>query len=171
MSVAAEFPVGVPSDGMIKVAFVPSLAVEGEVALSELTAGTAVDATCYLTSFTPTADAQPVEDFRLCSKQVYEDFGSVTYSIGDITYVYDTQNPAEADHKLYAALPTGTRGNLIVAWGKDADDAWAAGDVVDIYPVKMGPRVKQAPERNSKLKVSQKPFVIGDVAEDVTVDA
>ena len=169
MSVAAEFPVGVPSDGMIKVAFVPSLAVEGAVTVAELTAGTSVDATCYLTSFTPTADAQSVEDFRLCSKQVYEDFGSVSYSIGDITYVYDTQNPTEADHKLYAALPTGTRGHLVVAWGKDADDEWVAGDVVDIYPVKMGPRVKQAPERNSKLKVSQKPFVISDVAEDVTV--
>ena len=171
MSVAAEFPVGVPSDGMIKVAFVASLADASKVTLSELTAGTSVDATCYLSSFTPSADAQSIEDRRLCTKQVFEDYGSVTYTIGDITYVYDTQNPSGTDNKLYAALPTGTTGFLVVAWGKDADEAWAAGDVVDIYPVKMGPRVKQPPEQNSKLKVTQKPFVTARVIEDFALTA
>lgn len=170
MSVAA-FPKGVPSDGMIKVAFVASLADPAVVTTAELTAATSVDATCYLTSFTPNAEAQAIEDRRLCSKQVFEDFGTVTYTIGDITYVYDTQDADGDSNKLYAALPTGTEGFLVVGWGKDADDAWAVGDVVDIYPVKMGPRVKQPPEQNSKLKVTQKPFVTAEVVEDVALAA
>lgn len=170
MSVAA-FPKGVPSDGMIKVAFVASLATPGAVALTELNAVTSVDATCFLTSFTPSAEAQAIEDRRLCSKQVFEDFGTVTYTIGDITYVYDVQDAAGDSNKLYAALPTGTEGFLVVGWGKDADEDWAVADVVDIYPVKMGPRVKQAPEQNSKLKVTQKPFVTGEVVEDVEIAA
>lgn len=170
MSVAA-FPTGVPSDGMIKVAFVASLADPSAVTTAELSAATSVDATCYLTSFTPNAEAQAIEDRRLCSKQVFEDFGTVTYSIGDITYVYDTQTPASDSNKLYEALPTGATGFLVVGWGKDADEDWAIGDVVDIYPVKMGPRVKQPPEQNSKLKVTQKPFVTAEVVEDFALTA
>lgn len=170
MSVTA-FPQGVPSDGMIKVAFVASLATVGAVTTAELEAATSVDATCYLTSFTPNAEAQAIEDRRLCSKQVFEDFGTVTYTIGDITYVYDTQDAAGDSNKLYAALPTGVEGYLVVGWGKDADDDWAIADVVDIYPVKMGPRVKQPPEANSKLKVVQKPFVTGPIVEDFDLAA
>lgn len=165
------FPQGVPSDGMLKVAFVATLAVPSAPSVTELSAATTVDATCYLTSFTPNAEAQAIEDRRLCSKQVFEDFGTVTYTIGDITYVYDTQNAGSDDQKLYEALPTGTVGFLVVAWGKDADEAWASGDVVDVYPVKMGPRVKQPPEQNSKLKVTQKPFVTAEVQEDVVLAA
>lgn len=170
MSVTA-FPQGVPSDGMIKVAFVASLATPNAVLITELEAATSVDATCFLTSFTPSAEAQAIEDRRLCSKQVFEDFGTVTYTIGDITYVYDVQDSAGDSNKLYEALPTGTVGFLVVAWGKDADEAWAVADVVDIYPVKMGPRVKQPPEANSKLKVVQKPFVTGEVIEDFALTA
>lgn len=165
------FPQGVPSDGMLKIAFVATLAAPDAPSITELSAVTSVDATCYLTSFTPNAEAQAIEDRRLCSKQVFEDFGTVTYTIGDITYVYDTQNASSDDQKLYEALPTGTEGFLVVAWGKDADEAWAAGDVVDVYPVKMGPRVKQPPEQNSKLKVTQKPFVTAEVEEDVVLAA
>ena len=73
--------------------------------------------------------------------------------------------------KAYETLPTGTTGFLAVGWGKDAMEPWAVGDVVDIYPVKMGPRVKQPPEANTKLKVSQKPFVTGPVLEDVAIAA
>jgi hypothetical protein len=39
--------------------------------------------------------------------------------------------------------------------------------VVDVYHVTLGPQVKQAPERNTKLRARQTPYV---VAPGVSVD-
>jgi hypothetical protein len=167
-------PAGVPADGYVSVKFVPAIADPAAPSLAtDLGAAGVVDLSCLLTKdgFGPTGEAQAVTDDRLCSKQVFEDYGTVTYSIDNIVYIYDVQNAASESNKAYAALPAGTTGYLVARWGKDVDTAWAIADKVDIYPVKMGPQVKQKPEANSKLKVSQKPFVTGPVQPDVAIVA
>lgn len=167
-------PAGVPADGTVSVRFVTALTNPAAPKLAtEINAASSVDLSCLLTKdgFAPGAEASTITDERLCSKQVFEDFGTVTYSIDNITYIFDPQNTASESNKAYAALPTGATGYLVVRWGKDVDTAWAAGDKVDVYPVKMGPRVKQAPEANSKLKVQQKPYVTGPFQEDVALVA
>lgn len=167
-------PAGVPADGFVSVKFVPAIADPANPSLAtDLGAAGVVDLSCLLTKdgFAPGADPQAVTDERLCSKQVFEDYGTVTYTIDNIVYVYDVQNSSSESNKAYAALPAGTTGFLVARWGKDVDEAWAVADKVDIYPVKMGPQVKQAPEANSKLKVSQKPFVTGPVQHDVAIAA
>lgn len=167
-------PPGVPADGRVKVQFTLSIAdLAAPSVATDIKAATAVEASCYLTrdGFSPNAEPQAVTDERLCSKQIFEDYGSITYSIDNLIYIYDQQNPDGDSNKLYAAMVKGTVGFLVVAWGKDAAEDWAAGDIVDIYPVKLGPQVKQPPEANSKLKVNQKPFVNGAVVEDVALAA
>lgn len=167
-------PPGVPSDGMVKIAFTPSIAdLAAPSILTDISAATAIpDISCFLTSaFAPSGEPAVVTDRRMCSKQVFEDFGTITYSIDNLVYVYDQQDLEGLSSELYAALPTGTTGFLVVGWGKDSEEEWAAGDTVDIYPVKMGPRVKQAQEENSKLKVAQKPFVTSTIVEDVALAA
>lgn len=167
-------PPGVAADGAVSVKFVTALANPAAPSLAtEINAASSVDLTCLLTKdgFSPAGEAAAITDERLCSKQVFEDFGTVTYSTDALTYIYDPQTPASASNKAYAALVTGTTGFLVVRWGKDVDIAWAAGDKVDVYPVKVGPRIKQAPEANSKLKVQQKPYVTGPVQQDVAVVA
>ncbi len=167
-------PEGTPSDGMVKVAWAPTIAVPTAPKIAtEINAATSIpEIGCYLTSMlSPAADPAAVTDRRMCSKQIFEDYGTITYTIDNLVYVYDVQDPAGLSNKLYAALPTGAKGFLVVGWGLDSETDWAVGAIVDVYPVKMGPRVKQAPEENSKLKVSQKPFVTGRVVSDVAIVA
>lgn len=167
-------PAGVPADGYVSVKFVPAIANPAAPSLAtEINAAGTVDLTCLLTKdgFGPAGEAQAISDERLCAKQVFEDYGTVTYTIDNLIYVYDVQNAASESNKAYAALPEKTTGYLVARWGKDVDTAWAAADKVDVYPVKMGPQVKQKPEANSKLKVSQKPFVTGPVQHDVAIVA
>lgn len=168
-------PPGVTSDGMVKVAFCLSIAdVTAPSVATDIKAVTAIEnLSVYLSQdgFAPSGEPNAVTDQRLASKQVFEDYGTITYSINAMTYVYDQQNPDSDSNKAYAAMPKGTVGYLVAAWGKDAAEDWVAGDIVDIYPVKLGPQVKQPPESNSKLKVAQKPFVTSEVLEDVALAA
>lgn len=167
-------PPGVVADGTVSVKFVPAItSLTAPSLATDLNATGAIDMSCLLTKsgFAPGADTNSISDDRLCSKQVFEDYGTVTYTLAELEYIIDPQNATSASNKAYAALPTGTTGYLVVRWGKDVDVAWAAADKVDIYPVKLGPRVKQPPEANSKLKARQKPFVTGTVLEDIAVAA
>lgn len=166
---SVTIPPGVSADGNVKVAFTPTLSTPATPKVSELTATATVDISCHLTAdgFAPGGEATSVEDRRLCSKQVFEGYGTVSYTIENLVYVYDPQTPASVSNKAYAAMPVGQVGFLVVRWGMDSQAAWAVGQTVDVYPVTMGPRIKQSPEQNGKLKVSQKPFVTGQLNEDV----
>lgn len=171
-------PPGVSSDGMVKVAFVPTIAgIEAatpKILLNELTAVGAVDLTCYMTAaIDPTASENSSTDWRFCTKQVFEDFGTVTYGFNELNYVYDAQLATDTGsiNKAYTVLKKGIRGFLVVAWGKDAETDWKLGDIVDVYPVRLGVQRKMAPEQNSKLKIAQKPYVLGKVQEDLAVAA
>lgn len=172
---ALNIPPGVDAEGSVLVAWVPTLADPNTPTLTELNATGALNITCYITdqNFKPNADDATATDTRLCSKQVFETLGAATWSIDNIIYVYDPQNPDSESNKAYAAMKRGTPGYLVVRWGKDVEDfpTFAAGDVVDVFPVSLGTQVKQPPEQNSKLKVSQKPVVTGPVVEDVTLAA
>lgn len=170
---ALVIPPGVDAEGSVLVKFVPTLADPSAPTVVEVNAVGAVDMSCSLTQdgFKPGADTATGTDTRLCSKQVYETKGATTWSIDNLMYVWDPQNPESDSNKVYAALPEDTTGFLIVRWGKDVEDfpELAADDIVDSFPVIMGPQVPQPPEANSKLKVSQKPFVTGSAARDITL--
>lgn len=165
------FPSGVPADGMVVAAFTPTIADIAAPTAAEWNGAGAINASCYITALETTGDAQVIEDRRLCSKQTFEDFSTVTRTL-TITYVYDPQNAGGDDNALYEALAEGTLGYFGLFWGLDADEGdavIATGDVADIYPVKAGPQVKNSPEANSKLTVTQRLFVRGPVELDAAV--
>jgi hypothetical protein len=91
--------------------------------------------------------------------------------MADLNYIYDVQNAASVSNKLYAALPEGATGYFVARYGLDVDTAAAAGQKVDVIPVKLGPKVKLPPTRNTKGQVKQKPFVTGPVQQDVSIAA
>jgi len=173
--VSASFPVGVPADGNVKVVFVPTIADPKAPTLAELNATSALDITCGVTGggFTTSTDVQTLTDERLCSTQTFEDVGTFTYAIDDIEYIIDPQDVSPTgENKIYKTLVPGTAGFIVVRYGVAYDTAFAAGDVVDVYPVKLGPQVKSAPERNTKLRAKQKPYTIAPGAQvDVTLAA
>lgn len=172
MSIATlELPPGIPSDGTVKVAVVPDEGFDDyhTPTVAEVQAGT--DISCHLMQdgYGESADEGTNTDQRLCSKEAYTIGGSVTWTITDLRYVYDPQNPSSLTHEAYAALAPGTIVYLVARWGKDAAEPWTAGDVVDVYRVQLGVQRKQTPEANSELKVLQTPRVQGTKATDVAL--
>ena len=163
-------PMSVPADGNQAVWFVPALADPSAPTVGELTGGSVVDLSCYLTAegWTPATDEQTITDDRLCSRATYERPGRITDSL-EIGYVHNPDSPS--DNEAYLALIRLTTGFLVARIGVPYDQAIAAGDLVDVYPVQMGKRRKQPGTANSVLTVAQKPFVTGPVLEDVEVVA
>ena len=164
-------PPGFVADTSLRVWVVTTIAnTAAPIAATEVGAGTTIDATCYLTNgFAPDAAVATISDDRLCLAQILEDKGVTTWSISELEYVYDVQNAASVSNKLYAGLPENASVFIVARYGMSVDTAAAAGQKVDVFPVKMGPPVKLPPERNTKGRVKQKPFVNGVVQRDVAL--
>lgn len=162
-------PPGFSAEGSLRVWFATSLANPAAPTTAELAAGTTLDATCYLTSFNPDANTATVQDDRLCLKIVLEGKGSTNWTIEDLEYIFDVQNPASLSNKLYAMLPEDAVIYIVARYGMNVDTNAAAGQKVDVYTVTMGPQRKMPPERNTKGKVRQKPFVSGVPQRDVSL--
>lgn len=174
-AITLDIPPGVPSDGTVKVAFVPDGGFDDyrTPGLTEIIATGVTDLSALLMAdgFGENADEGTNTDRRLASRQAYTLGGTVTWSIQDLRYVYDVQNPDSPTNAAYAALAPGSRGYLVARWGKNAAEDFAEGDVVDVFRVELGVQRKQAPEANSELKVLQMPRVLGDKATDVELAA
>jgi hypothetical protein len=166
-------PPGFVADASLRVWVVTTLANPAAPSLAtEINAASTIDATCYLTNgFGPDASVATISDDRLCLAVVLEDKGVTTWSISDLEYIYDVQNAASLSNKLYAGLAENASVFIVARYGVSVDTAAAAGQKVDVFPVKMGPPIKLPPERNTKGRVKQKPFVNGVVQRDVAIAA
>lgn len=172
MTVATlNIPPGTPSDGTVACWFVPEGGLVDYTAptVVEVSATTAQALAAHLFGLGQGGTTARKEKRRLGSKYNYEILGATTYTIEDLSYVYDVQNPTSETHAAYTALVPFTTGHLVVRWGIDAAEPPAEGDVVDVIPVRFGPQIKQQPEENDELTVSQAVSVIGTPAVDVTL--
>ena len=174
MTVATlNIPPGIPSDGTVRVDFVPAAGFADYTAptAAEVIGATAQHITCHIFPVAPTGTVQRNTKRRMCSKQAYEILGATEYTVDDIQYVYDVQNPETYTHEAYAALVPGTEGYLVFRWGMDVGIEPAAAQVVDVFPVRLGPQNKMPPAENDELMTSQPVAIIGDVASDVALGA
>jgi hypothetical protein len=108
---------------------------------------------------------------RMCSRQVRERSGPVTYSIQDLFVVYDPQDLAAPVSKAYAALTDGATGYLVERRGVHVDTAWAVGDLVRVIPVEVANANPAPPEDDNELQARVAFTVIGEVEKDVAVVA
>lgn len=163
-------PASVTTNGTTSVVFVETIATPSAPDVDEINAVSSLDISCYLTGdgFAPETNEETVDDPRLCQVQTFEQRGDFTDSL-ELTYVFNPDNPTEDE--AHTTLLEGTTGFLVVRWGVDSDQAFAAGDIVDVYPVTFGVQRKQQPTRNGVHKIMQKPFVTGQVYRDVVVAA
>lgn len=161
-------PASVPADGYLGVLWVPSLADPENPTAAELTAVSVVDISCYITGggFQNGVDEQTIPDPRLCSRQTLERPGKFTHSL---TLMYVHNPAAPTDNKAYLALTYLTTGFVVARYGVPYDNAWIATNITDVYPVQCGKRFKVPTEENSVLKISQKLYITGSVAEDAVV--
>lgn len=174
MTVATlNIPEGVPSDGTVRVDFVPTAGIADwpEPTLAEVTGATAEMIGCHMFAIGTGANIERKEKKRLCSKTKYELLGATTYTVDALQYVYDVQNPESDTNAAYAALTPFTTGYLIIRWGLDAATPLEGTQVVDILPVRLGPQIKMTPEENDELTVSQEVSVIGEPLIDYVLPA
>jgi hypothetical protein len=166
----SPIPQSVGTNGTLRAIFVPSLADQAEPVLAEINAITALDFSCYATGDGVSAETNEsnVEDPRLCSKAVYEQPGDTTDTL-EITYVFNPKSPS--NNEAHLELTPGRKGFVLLRWGVDSDVAWAADDIVDVYPVTLGAQRKANPTRNAVHRITQKCFVTGKVNKDVVVVA
>jgi hypothetical protein len=163
-------PASVPADGNLAVLWVTTIADPDNPTQGELNAASVVDLSCYIIGdgFTPTIDEQVVTDNRLCSTQTFEQPGRFTEGLS-VSYVYNIDSPGDDEARL--ALPRATSGFLVCRWGIPYDQAFAADDVVDVWPAKVGVPSKMPPTANGILSIMQRVFMTGAVRRDVTVAA
>lgn len=164
-------PPGVQSDGSWRVAFVATLANPAAPKIAtEIDAAGSVDGSCLLTKEGVGLDnsVDTYKDERLCTIDVFEEIGSVTWSVKDLEFIIDPQTPASASNKLYALIKAGWSGYLVIRMGLPADQAWATTDKVWVVPVRIAPSVPLPPEKNTKLRAKATVVVNGNVEREVT---
>ncbi|PZF98261.1 hypothetical protein C1I99_13830 [Micromonospora deserti] len=161
-------PVSVPSDGTLRVDYVPAIANTAAPTVTELTAAGAQALSCYITidGWQPTGDQATVTDQRLCATQDFEQPGRKTKSL-TLVYVHNPTVPTS--NEAYTTLAEGVTGYLVARYGVPRTQAWAAADIVDVWPITAGEPMKNFNGANSVHTVTQRMFVTGPVALDSVV--
>ncbi len=173
---AAVSPTGVKTLGAFKVSWVATIANIAAPTNTEVTAGTALDISCYLladgltrTVTTNKGNAQR----RLCTRIQYEANGITTYSLSDLHYIVNPQGAALATSMLaYEKLVPGTSGYFVVRLGLDpVSTDWAVGQFVEVWPVTLGDRMIDGDPTDefSEFFVTQSVAVTGARTERVAL--
>lgn len=129
---------------------------------------------CSMTSaFGATGEQATTEHWRACLAQAITELGPVSVSIEPLEYVYDPQDPESENYQAYAELTEDRTGFLIDRRGKASGEPLASGDVVDVYPVRLGyrNRVTNPVGEVQVFRVTQAVGVTGRVTQDAVVAA
>jgi len=159
-----------PADGARRVIWTAALANPGAPTLAELNSASNVDVSCYLTGdgWTPGLDEQTISDSRFCDRETYSRPGRSSRSLS-ITYV---TNPGDEDFDEAAStLVDRAKGFFVYRAGPDFDEAWAVGDLVDVWPVQMGAQSDVVDGENAVLKITQAALPTGPVERRAAVVA
>jgi hypothetical protein len=164
---------GVSSNETITLLWVETLANPAAPDLSsEINAVTTVDLSCLVVGqFDIDFSVDRTQLRRMCSRQVRERSGPVTYSIQDLFVVYDPQDMAAPVSKAYAALTDGNTGYLVERRGVHVDTPVAAGDLVRVIPAEVANANPAPAEDDNELQARVAFTVIGEVLKDVAVVA
>jgi hypothetical protein len=168
--VALIVPQAMDSNGSMLVLLVNAIANPGAPTIAEVTAGTVVDLSCYLTAdgFTTGITENTVEDTRLCTKQVLEIPGDFTETL-EISYVYNNLDEDEDEARI--GLTAGVTKFIVARYGVDPEDAISVADIVDVFGFRAGKGRKNTPGRNSVHTITQKLFLNDITRHDVAIVA
>jgi hypothetical protein len=128
--------------GREKWVFVSTIADINAPTVSEVTAGTTLDISCYLyeSSARPGATTNLVDrERRICDTTTFQQVGTTTYSGGEMVASLDPQAAALSNgKKAWEKFPEGTTGYLVRRLGIAVATDLAAGQFVDVFPVEFG---------------------------------
>ncbi len=166
-----EIPEWVAAEGNVKAVFVPTVA--SMTAPSAATVNAGVDLSCFLMPDWdgPGGSQNKGEQRRFCSKETFDVLGRIKRNVAALSYTYLPQElgtPGHDANEAYEALLEGNTGVLVVGYGLDPVDPFAAGDIADLIPVECGFQTKSArgSDEFAPLTVMQELGVTGTVAVD-----
>lgn len=160
-----------PHNGNVRAVLVPAVADVNAPTVAELTAG--IDISCYLTGdgLAISVDQATITDERLCSTSTFEKRGRKTHSV-DVTYIDNSNSVAHAAfNAAREALDEGSVHHLVTRRNLPYEDAFAASQLVRVYPIEAGFPAEVAGEANSVTRTTSKLFVTGNPGIDVAVVA
>lgn len=172
------FPEAIKQQGNTAVTVVQTIADTDSPGLAaEINAASSVNISCYLytggegTATTNTGEAPR----RLCSTKVLQQYGTTTYSITDLQYVYDPQaDDADPANAAKAALTEGSEVFLVIRKGLPAETtAFAAAQKVDVWRVRLGPqnRTRTGDGEFDEFSITQSVVALAPPTEDAVIAA
>lgn len=160
-----------PFDGNFKAVLVPAILDVDKPMLSEASAASAIEASCYFTGdgLAITVDEQTITDERLCSTSTFEKRGRKTHAIQS-TYIDNTNSPAHSEYNaVREACNEGATHFLITRRNIPFENEFAEDQLVRVYPIECGFPAEVPAEANSVTRTTQKWFVTGDPGIDVAL--
>ena len=174
MSITIPNPPGIDAAGRGAVFWVPAIADPATPTVAELQAGVALS--CALDTWPTTVDQSTTSRSKYCDSQPRQQLGKPQYSAGPIVYDYDPQGADTSGHyAYYDDLTPGLDGYFVDRRGVDAEEAIAAGQKVDVWPARLGARIRVDIDPTStdgqSLRTQQIVSVTGEVLFDIAVTA
>lgn len=163
-------PNSVKSDGTLTLLYVATLANAASPKLTEINAVSSQELHGYITGdgWQPTGDQAVTADTRIASTQDFERPGRKTKSL-TVVYVHNPADPT--NNEAYITLAEGVTGFILARYGVLRTQAWAIGDLTDVWPIEAGEPMKNWNGANSVHTATQKLFVTNEVQNDVAVVA
>lgn len=151
LTLGTEVP-STPADGLVNTIWVPSIKNIQKPTAAEINAGT--DLSNYVTlggwSCSPSQDS--ISDQRENSAQDYENPGRKKIGGSSIEVIDNTNTEHSAQNVAMETLDEGTEGYFVRRYGKKTDETFVAGDIVNVYAVRVGMSAKVAIAANSVLR-------------------
>jgi hypothetical protein len=171
-----ELPETVSAYGRTSVVMVQDLADPAAPTLTEINATTSVNVSCFLyADAVGTVTTNKVQAPRkICSRSQFEQRGTSTVSVGDLSYSHHPQLPlADAANEAKAALVDGTRWFMVVRSGIDGDEVLEVGDYVDVWQVELlnQNRAKTGDDEAGEFNILQPVIAKADPIYDVQLVA
>lgn len=153
-----------PVDGKVSTLLVPAIADPAHPTVTELTAASVVDISCYLTkdgySFEPSQET--ISDERECSTQTFSQPGTKSVNGATLTVIDNTNSPYETDsNKAVETAQEGAEMFIARRRGVDFDEPYTVGQKITVIPVKFGEKSYVATESNSVTRSTLPFFATG----------
>lgn len=164
----ADIP-STPADGNIKTVLVAAIADPAAPTVTELTGGSEVEISCYLTpgGFAFQIEQATITDERECDTITRAEPGRKTPTL-QITGI-DNTNSVVTDNALAEAMVEGQTWYAVRRRGKAFDAAFAADDVVAVTEFKVGVASEVAADANSTTRTMWPTFVSAHEPKAVVV--
>lgn len=151
LTLGTEVP-STPADGLVNTIWVPAIVDIQKPTAEEINAGTDLSNYVVLGGWSCSPSQDSISDQRENSAQDYENPGRKKISGSSIEVIDNTNTEHSAQNVAMETLAEGTEGYFVRRYGKQTDEAFAAGDTVNVYAVRVGMSAKMAIAANSVLR-------------------